>query len=385
MPHTAPSHSKFYSATLSAIFVLLLSMGLLGAFAPFDSVPSLQEQRELAQLPSLGEFRRPTLLPTRITAFFSDNFGGRKLLTREYFRFRLKALRSDLGLPALLGKDGSLILPGELRSSRHLHRIEPQQLERMRLVLDSWCNYARERGATFVFLIAPNKTTIHPFIPDYLPVAREPSVIDTVYALPFECPFIRLDLREPLRREADTLLYYKWGTHWNSQAALIMWRAIRDAVEREGPRLSWPHSTVAVTQQPAYAHEDSMWTWYGLPDPEQIMLHQYAFSGTAYDAAANAIPRAKVFALGDSFLVWSRPTATAIMGTHSSFDLTPNSQFIYAADDLSKDGWIVSAHPFVKRIEIMESFRPNVVVLEIVERSIEELALFFPLAPSAKR
>lgn len=384
MPHAAPSQSRFYSAALSAIFVLVLSMGLLGAFAPVDAVPSLQELRVLASFPSLGEFRRPTLIPNRITAFFSDNFGARKLLTREYFRVRLKVLRSDLGLPALLGKDGSLILPGELRSSRHLHRIEPQRLERMRVLLDSWCNYAHERGATFVFLIAPNKTTIHPFIPDYLPVANEPSVIDTVYALPFNCPFIKLDLRGPLGREADKLLYYKWGTHWNAHASLIMWREIREAVEREGPRLSWPRATVAVTQQPAYAHVDSMWAWYGLPDPEQIMLNRYAFSGATYTAAANAPPRAKVLALGDSFLFWSRPTAAEIMGTYSAFDLSPEIGLAYTADDLSKDGWVVSAQVAQKRIEIMDDFRPNVVVLEIVERSIEELA-DIPLAPGAKR
>src|SRR5215213_4600640 len=100
---------KIYSTTLSAIFGAAIVIGSVGAFVPYDSVPTLQESRRLASFPSLGEFDRPTVVPSRITAFFSDNFGGRKLLTREYFRFRLKVLRSDLGAGVVLGKEGSLI------------------------------------------------------------------------------------------------------------------------------------------------------------------------------------------------------------------------------------------------------------------------------------
>jgi hypothetical protein len=379
-----PFRHKSYCVTLSAIFAAALLVGSVGAFVPYDSVPTQQEQRTLASFPSLGEFERPTLIPARITAFFADNFGARKLLTREYFRVRLKVLRSDLGAGLTLGKEGSLVLNGEIRSSRHLHRIEPERLERMRRLLNSWCSYARERGAVFVFVIGPNKTTIHPLLPDYLPIADRPSVIDTVYALPLDCPVIKVDMRKPLRQEANGLLYYKWGTHWNARASLIMWRAIKQAVEGEGPRLSWPNSKLTVARRPAAPLEDSMWAWFGLPDPEQIMLDQYAFEDIRYDVSAGSPPRARILALGDSFLFWSRSTPSEVMGSFTVWPLAPQDRFSYKTEDLQKDGWILAAHPSQKRIEIMDTFRPNVVVLEVVERAIEELADFAQPAGSLK-
>src|SRR5213082_1783998 len=83
--------------------------------------------------------RVSSLRAPKLSAFFADNFGARKLLTREYFRVRVKLLQSDIGTRLVLGKDGSLILNGEIPSSRHLYRIEPQRLERIRRLLNSWC------------------------------------------------------------------------------------------------------------------------------------------------------------------------------------------------------------------------------------------------------
>ncbi|TMJ01375.1 MAG: hypothetical protein E6G97_15940 [Alphaproteobacteria bacterium] len=374
---------RIYCMTLSAIFAAAILVGSVGAFMPYDSVPTQQEQRTLASFPSGAEFAHPTIIPARITAFFSDNFGGRKLLTREYFRVRLKVLRSDLGAGLVLGKEGSLVLNGEIRSSRHLHRIEPQTLEHIRRLLNSWCSYARERGAVFVFVIAPNKTTIHPFLPDYLPISDRPSVIEALQALPLDCPAIKVDLRAPFRRAAaNELLYYKWGSHWNEAGGLIMWRAIKQAVEREGPPLSWPNSKLTVTRRPAAPLEDSMWAWFGLPDPEQIMLKQHAFGDIAYDSSAASRPRAKILVFGDSFLLWTGTTPTEIMGRYTLWALSPQDQFEYQTGDLQKDGWVIAAHPPQKQIEIMDAFRPNIVVLEIVERGIDQLIEFS--LPAAK-
>jgi hypothetical protein len=376
MLDAAPLPRKTYSLTLSTIFGLALIGGLAGPFSSYDAVPSLREQRALASFLSLADLAHPTLIPARITAFFSDNFGGRKLLIREYFRFRLKILQSDVGMNAILGTDNSLILPGEIPTYRHEKQIEPAKLDRMRRLLNSWCIYARDRNAAFVFVIGPNKTTIQPVVPDYLSIMNRPSVIDRVYSLPLDCPAIKVDLREPLRRHAGELLYYKWGTHWNNQGALIMWRAIKQAIDERGPKLSWPVSDVVVTTRPAIRNEDSMWAWYGQPDPEEILLKQYAFNNIRYEGGAAAPPRARILALGDSFLLWAAPTASEVMGSYTLWPLSPLDQFTYKPEDLQKDGWILAAHPSHKRVEIMDIFRPNVVILEIVERSIDELADF---------
>jgi hypothetical protein len=387
MAQTSRIRQNLYAATLSVIFGLLLLGGMAGTFIPYDTVPALQELRALARPPSVADLQQPTTLPGKINAFFNDNFGGRKLLVREYFRLRLRALKADVGLPAILGSDGSLTSTGEIAAYRHLHPMPAANLAAMQKVLSSWCKYAEARGAITVLLVAPNKTTIYPNLPDYLPKANAPSIIDTLNALPVDCPLIKLDLRETLRERArKELLYFKWGSHWNHLGGLIAWDGIKDAIAHSGRRLNWPVTPSVMQWRPAAAWEDSLWAWFGLPDPEKLQVPMFTFSAPRYpdDAASAALPRAKVLAFGDSFLFWMQPTARHVLGTSREWALNPGDTFSYTPDDLKKDGWIVVARPWQRRPELIDQFKPNVVVLEFVERGIDEM-MAVPLPPDATK
>jgi len=375
---------RLYALTLSWLFCLTLLVGLTGTFVPIDTVPTLYEFRRYASFPSRADLDRPTAIPAKLTSFFNDNFGGRKLLVREYFRFRLRALHGDVGLPLVYGKDGWLISADEVESYRNdPAQISPSQLERMRVVLNSWCSYARDRGAVLVFVVGPNKTTIHPQIPDYYPKKTDISTIDRLNELKIDCPLIKVDLRETLRVHAKYLpLYYKWGTHWNNFATLLAWKEIKAAVAKTKPNITWPTAELTLAQRLALPWEDSMWQWFGLADPEQVKVPNPTYSDRKYDTTGSA-ERAKVLAFGDSFLAWMRPTVFEVADTYSDWSMKPYDPVEYTAEDLAKDAWIVAVVPERRNLELMNVYKPNVVILEIVERSIMALA-DLPIPPDPK-
>jgi hypothetical protein len=366
---------------LAGVFCLAMIAGLIGAFVPYDSVPTLYEFRTYAAFPTRADLARPTLIPSKLTSFFGDNFGGRKLLVREFFRFRLRMLQSDVGLPLVIGTNGWLLDAGEVgtfRSSSSM--MSPEKVERMRVVLNSWCSYAKARGAVLVFVVGPNKTTIYPAVPNYLPKKSGPSIIDRMNELKTECPFINVDVRPILRANAHQLLYYKWGTHWNGTAAMLAWREIKSAVAQRGRQLKWPQSVVTVTERPAQPWEDSMWQWFGLPDPEELSIPTPNYLDPKYDPQDTA-ERAKILAFGDSYLAWMRPAFNEVAGTYSDWSFRPWQKVEYNEDDLRKDAWIVAVVPKWRSLELMNAFKPNIVIVAVVERAVDQLA-DMPLPPS---
>src|ERR1039458_6230541 len=88
---------------LVGVFNLLLLLGMAGSFLKRDSMPNFRENRVLASLPSPAAIKTYNEWPAAISSFVADNFGFRKRLMSAYFWFRLRVLRSDVGLPVKIG------------------------------------------------------------------------------------------------------------------------------------------------------------------------------------------------------------------------------------------------------------------------------------------
>lgn len=369
-------------ALLALFFAGCLLAGLVGSLLPFDLMPLFREQRRLAAAADIAASRTPGEVAASLTNYFADNFGLRKPLISGYFHVRLHWLKADLGLPVVLGDDGWLFYGEELADFSRRPTVPAAKAAGVRSRLDAWCDHARRHGAQLVVMVAPNKSTIHPDkVPARLqPRTSGPSVLDQVQALDYRCPFAFADLRPLLRAHRDEGLYFRWGTHWTDRGAQLAWEGLKAAASAQAPDLRWPAVEVALAAGPARPLEDSLWQWFGESDPHptqvpRAMVRNLAPAANARTATAapagGRSPRTLVF--GDSFLGFMANTAGIVATDAALWDLRSGARFAPSPGDHGKDGWgLIGGQD--RRIELMHALRANVVVVEIVERSVLGLA-----------
>jgi hypothetical protein len=367
-----PFKKKILDFGLVGLFLFSLTIGLVGTFLPISSPKDFHENRLLARAPVLDDFRNPSGLPKIANSYIADNFGLRERFLQAYFWFRLKLIRSDLGLPSLIGKNGWLFIREDVSDFRRQAPFDNQQLQRIHARLIAWCLYTHQRNAEFAFFLGPNKSTIYPeMMPTYLTTFDRTSRFDQLLAVGSGCQFPIIDLRPVLLDHKDQLLYYKWGTHWNDAAGQLVWNLIRSSVS---PRLRWIATPPTVSYRAAIAGEDSMWPWYGLSDPASVMLPVIRFSTPPIEEArAEGVgptgdERVKLLFFGDSFMQYIQDLTSGYAGS-SSFLLIGKEHDLKMADTPQKDAWLIMGSPKEYRLELMNHFKPNLVLLEIVERS----------------
>ena len=266
------------------------------------------------------------------------------------------------------GREGWLFLGDDERSyltgSRTLDDAQLAALANLFRARSDWC---RGRGISYVFVLAPNKSTIYP---QYLPSGlrrAQPTIADRLLPLLRTRGIAVVDPRDVLlAASTKSEVYSKGDTHWNDAGAFAAYRATLDAIHGSHVRDAPPpeRSTTVVNES------GDLLKLAGIDGLAANPVTRIAFSararGTrvpqysgdpnagAFDITADAIddprlPSAVVF--GDSFLERLQPFIAE--NFHRTVVLryrrVPGVQF---------DTTVVAAE------------RPNVVIQELVERSL---------------
>jgi hypothetical protein len=204
----------------------------------------LKENRTLALRPALGTTPRLwRRFVVHYREYFNDHFGLRALLVRIHARIWVAWLNSAPNERILLGREGWLYLNRSdlgIESTRVAAPFTPQDLERWRQVLERRRDVLGQRGITYLFTVAPDKSTIYP---EYLP----PSVtrLNPQSRLEQLLEYLRrhsdvtaVDLRPPLlAAKRERPVYYQTDTHWNKWGAYVAYREIMAALPRRYPGL----------------------------------------------------------------------------------------------------------------------------------------------------
>jgi alginate O-acetyltransferase complex protein AlgJ len=231
----------------------------------------------------------------------------------------------------------------------------------------AWC---ARRGIPYVFVLVPNKSTIYP---QYLPQEiRRP----TATAVDRLLPLLRargvhvVDTRQALldaSRHGE--VYTRGDTHWNDAGAYAAYRVVVAALQRAHVPI---HDKIAPSSIVARQRADSgdllrlagvanamtnQWLDYDFPHrAHEITALSYPNDPDAaafgyYTSAVDDPSRPKIVAFGDSFLAGLRPF------------LAEDARRFVALDHHSVQG------PQFDRAAVAAE-RPNVVIQELVERSL---------------
>lgn len=312
--------------------------------------------------------------------WFADRLGLRYPLIYLGTEFHLGVLGRPLNRFVVFGPDNWLFwtedadrVPSTMADSRGRLRFTPSELKRIETQLTAMRERFAACGIPFVVAIAPNKQGLYREHVMSLPHGELPSRLDaTLAALDPKVRSMILDLRDVMRpakqRHAPVKLYNKTETHWNDLGAFYGYTALADALRHAGVKLPHPElgalSAYDIAVKP-YAGGDiarlALFAPWRYPDEDVTLTAKSGATSQPETQIAfnlfqsrNPAEQGRLLLIGDSFtgavLRYVQPHFGEVI-RHVSIDVNG---------------------------ALVERFKPDAVVLLMVERNLERLLL--PLA-----
>lgn len=175
-------------------------------------------------------------------AYANERFGGREILIHWNNLLQVKLLKVSPMETLLLGRDGWLFLNGPHPEMDYFRANKPfseDELARWRRALLQRHIWLERQGIHFLYVIAPNKSTIYPEkVPTRIHRAatRLEQLLDYLQHRPLPEGFSFVDLRKTLRAaKSQYPVYGKIDSHWNSFGALLAANKIMRVLSRFYP------------------------------------------------------------------------------------------------------------------------------------------------------
>jgi hypothetical protein len=170
---------------------------------------------------------------------FQDNLYEKSFLIEKANLLRMK-IGNRVFPNVLLGKNGWMHYTGdgELNYFQNFRKMENEKelINKLKNLNQS----LRSQGITLVFVVAPDKSTIYPdTLPEQIKLLSERSWLDGLLSHSGEANMpLMVDLRPALlaaRQDQD--VFYKTDTHWNGYGAFAAYKAIISALASSYPEL----------------------------------------------------------------------------------------------------------------------------------------------------
>ena len=300
----------------------------------------------------------------------TTNFQG-NLDKKDFLIEKANLLRMKIGdriLPnALIGKDGWVDYTGD-GNIDDFQNLKPLKNKKDLLKkLKNLNQYLKSQDITLLVVVAPNKATIYPDkLPEQIKSLPTQSRLDRLitYFEDNNLPVI-VDLRPSLRaaRENQDVYFKENNTHWNAYGAFVAYTTIINALGSTYPELK-PYKAAdlkLVAADPSIGIPD----FYFVPkNPFVQTLHlgndngHNQFIGTEYGYNQfSSIPNSKL------------PTLLMFQDSFGAYYLND-----YLSMNFGKSHFVhlLNTPQYLSKGAIQQ-FKPNVIIIEIVERDLDLL------------
>ena len=367
---------KLAQVAICLCFLLLMIAPHVMELSGRSGSTASKEKREIAKAPepslifsSFPEYVR------QFEKYYGDSFGFRDRLILWNGLLRLRAFDdSHTIMEVRLGREGWLFYTSERVLDDYINVIpfKSEDLEKMGRVLEERRVWLEGKGIKLFILVAPNKPTVYSeYLPRYIHKVGKESRLDQVKTY-LECYYPKLefvDVREALSKAKRTQrLYYKTDTHWNGYGAFIAYRELMERIALQFPtvkKLSLDDFTVNI-QKFKDGYEAAVLSLSDYFTDEQIML------------VPKFTPRARDL---------SPPLANSAAGRRDTIIMEVDDPQLPKAV-VFRDSFSESLIPFLSESfrrsvfvwkfeftpELIEREKPDIVIVECVERYIHWLA-----------
>lgn len=209
------------------VVVFMLAFAVFGVMTLFKSDEAIGNEEKT----DLGESTYLTFA-SDFDEYFGKAFGFRNQLVDINNRLKYD-LFGQSGEPSVIaGKDGWLFYESALHDYIGENVMSESDAAAVAGVIKQMSDYAKECGTKLVFVCAPNKMEIYG---QYMPYYYRENTDDGNYELVMKAlestDVSYVDLKSILRSEAEqseVVLYHKEDSHWNNMGAAIAYKAVMD-------------------------------------------------------------------------------------------------------------------------------------------------------------
>lgn len=225
-PDGAPSKEISKRGVVASWVLLALLMGVF--CAPLFWTVALALSRELPeQQAAHGALALAKSTLQGVKRVLGQDPPGRTQLKALYDQVRIRTLRSSPNPKVVVGQGDWLFYlepDSGLPTYVHDRPLSQADLKQWRNVIEQRVAFFGARGVTYLMVMAPSKSSVHPQrIPDRIRQRSAEGRFDQILA--GLSPRVRehvLDLRGPLRAQAQTVdNYYRLDSHWNDEGAYL--------------------------------------------------------------------------------------------------------------------------------------------------------------------
>lgn len=354
-------------------FIIVLGMPWLFWIIMGTQVDSENyENRSKAEMPML-DINNLQQYPVEFENYFNDNLPFRNQLITLNSKINYYIFHKSSNESVILGKDGWLfyndVEDGDpMADYLGENLFTEKQLQQIAENMVAAEEYLADKGCEFVLFIAPNKSRVYSeMMPDYYGEPSEEYAVLQIVEYLKENTDIRVvypyeDLWEAGKQLEDVILYHKVDTHWNKAGGYVGSVALLRELGITIPNI-WDEeieitetdnlsgdlaNNISLQKDLIDNEEDYSIEGYGEHD---FVTESSEFNGALSYRCVDAEPR-KLFVYRDSF-------CTAMAGVLAS---QFNESYMMHYKNF---------HNFQ-----LEEQKPDIFVLEIVERNVERLLKF---------
>ncbi len=351
---------KLMCGFIAAVMLLCIMPLVCMSFARTDETT---EKKELAAMPSLvsdGELNTEYL--SQLGAYFTDHFAFRQQLVSIDSTLRAKLFGVSADESVVVGRDGWLFYSDTLSDYTGSDPMSEREIFNIANNLALTQQFVSQNGAEFAFTIAPNKNTLYPqFMPYYTTAAKAESHNAIRLEEMLTARGINYVNLFELFEEQEEILYYARDSHWNNTGALLVCEELlRSVSDSDVSFMSLEGETGGE-----YVGDLNLMLFPDNPAPEEDIT--YAAGEYSFINGAQSVE--------DPIIVAS---ASDVPGSLLMYrDSFGNSMIPFMAGAYAKSCFVRTV-PYNLETYMM-IHQPTTVIIEKVERSIDELAALPPV------
>ncbi len=354
---------KYFGA---GFFVLFIALCFIGSF--FSKANKLSENRTPAPFPK----QLSLSFPQEFEAYYQDNFPKRRSLLKRYNRFRIA--KFGINDRVILGKEDWLFYDSAkvdadsdtVADFQGTNLYSPEKLSAMVDFFVGQIKQFEAYGAEVYVVFPPNKMTIYP---EYMPKIYEGkqasyTAVDQVSDALKKRGVHVLNLKNYLQEnKGEHWLYWRTDTHWNNYGAYLGYKRLMEEISKN-PKFAdlKPLKLTGITAQEKYCGD--LHGMLGTKEHCRDIDYKLEFNKPIVSKCENidrediiscTAPnrKYKMLAIRDSFFASMLP----MVSNHFSHSMVYGRKFGH--------------YPLVQ--EVMEKEKPDVVILEYLERQIGKL------------
>jgi hypothetical protein len=354
-------------------FILLLALPLLVQITGAGNTLINAENRALSAAPGIPKtIAQLNNFPDQWSEYFNDHFGGRNEIILWSNLFKVAVLRTTPLDSVVLGKDRWLFYAAErsIVDYQGYVKLDGRQLKRVDAFLRDVRERLDARGIKLLVVVAPDKHSVYPeYLPDTIRNNGNPTRLDQF--LERKQPRIDLDVLDlrpvmvTAKEKAPLDIYFKTDSHWNRLGGFYAYQAMIERLAEHYPILV-PHalSDYHVDANPIRGRDLARF----------IMLRSY-FTDEEVDLYPIEPQRAVRYPLNYALQPASPAYATEINDPRLPKAVIFHDSFApYFAPYLSEHfERIVYIRAYVVDWEVIDREKPDVVILQFVERRLDRL------------